>query len=192
MIFPSEYVENQSLNQDYPPPFVNNFGASMQEDSMLSVLQYNTFLTNLPNFQANFPVHDFSSCVSNNSTSDEGDDQLHNNMIIDERKKRRMISNRESARRSRMRKQKHLDELWSQVVRLRNENYCLVDKLNHLSESHDKVIEENAKLKEENSGLRQMLTDAQLSTTYNSLKDLEEAHFKAESSSDQSISNSQW
>lgn len=191
MIFPSEYAEIQSLNQDHPPPSVNNFGTLMQEDSMSSVLQYNTFLTNLPNFQANFPVHDFSSGVSNNSTSDEGDDQLHNNMIIDERKKRRMISNRESARRSRMRKQKHLDELWSQVVRLRNENYCLVDKLNHLSESHDKVVEENAKLKEENSGLRQMLTDAQLSTTYNSLKDLKEAHFKAESSSDQSISNSQ-
>ncbi|KAK1381026.1 Basic leucine zipper 43 [Heracleum sosnowskyi] len=191
MIFPSEYAEIQSLNQDHPSPFVNSFGTSMQEDSMSSVLQYNNFLTNLPTFQANFPVHDFSSCVSNNSTSDEGDEQIHNNMIIDDRKKRRMISNRESARRSRMRKQKHLDELWSQVVRLRNENYCLVDKLNHLSESHDKVVEENAKLKEENSGLRQMLTDAQLSTTYNSLKDLEEAQFKPESSSDQSISNSQ-
>ena len=191
MLFPSEYAEMQSLNQDHPSPFVNNFAVSMQEACMPSVLQYNTFLTNLPNFQANVPVHDFSSCVSNNSTSDEGDDQLHTNMIIDERKQRRMISNRESARRSRMRKQKHLDELWSQVVRLRTENYSLIDKLNNLSESHDKVLEENAKLKEENSGLRQMLTDAQLSSTYNSLKDLEEAHFNAESSSDQSISNSQ-
>ncbi|CAN0913245.1 Basic leucine zipper 43 [Linum grandiflorum] len=86
--------------------------------------------------------------------------------IIDERKQRRMISNRESARRSRMRKQKHLDELWSQVVRLRNDNHSLLDRLNRLSESHNRVVEENARLKEEASGLRQMLTDLPIGSPY--------------------------
>ncbi|MCI25532.1 BZIP transcription factor, partial [Trifolium medium] len=67
-----------------------------------------------------------------------------------------MISNRESARRSRMRKQKQLDELWSQVVWLRNENHQLLDKLNNFSETHDRVVQENVQLKEEASELRQM------------------------------------
>lgn len=77
-----------------------------------------------------------------------------------------MISNRESARRSRMRKQKHLDELWSQVVRLRNENHGLIDRLNHVSECHHRVVQENAKLKEEAADLRRMLTDLQISSPY--------------------------
>ena len=66
-----------------------------------------------------------------------------------------------------MRKQKHLDELWSQVVRLRNENHNLIDKLNHVSECHDLVLQENARLKEEASDLRQMLTDLQIGSPYN-------------------------
>lgn len=37
-----------------------------------------------------------------------------------------------------MRKQKHLDELWSQVVWLRSENHQLLDKLNDFSERHDR------------------------------------------------------
>lgn len=65
-----------------------------------------------------------------------------------------------------MRKQKHLDELWSQVVRLRTENHNLIDKLNHLSERHDRVLQENAKLKEEASDLRQMLTDLQIGSPF--------------------------
>lgn len=113
------------------------------------------------NFQVPSQVQEFnpqSPCLtSNNSTSDEADN--HQLSVINDRKQRRMISNRESARRSRMRKQKHLDELWSQVVWLRNENHQLLHKLNHVSENHDKVLQENAQLKEETSGLRQMLTD---------------------------------
>lgn len=106
-----------------------------------------------------------SSCISSTtSTSDEADEQHQS--LINERKHRRMISNRESARRSRMRKQKHLDELWSQVVWLRNENHQLMDKLNHVSESHDRVSQENVQLREEASELRQMICDMQLHSPY--------------------------
>ncbi|KAK9018045.1 hypothetical protein V6N11_001033 [Hibiscus sabdariffa] len=114
-----------------------------------------------------------SSCINSNSTSDEADEQQL--CVINERKQRRMISNRESARRSRMRKQRHLDELWSQVVWLRNENHQLIDKLNHVSESHDKVVQENAQLKEEASQLRQLFSDMQLTSPYSTLRDLEHA-----------------
>ncbi|GAB2288992.1 hypothetical protein Dimus_023295 [Dionaea muscipula] len=113
---------------------------------------------------------------SNSTNSDEADDQ-QNQSIIDERKQRRMISNRESARRSRMRKQRHLDELWSQVLRLRNENHQLIDKLNHVTQSHDHLIKENVLLKEQASQLGQMLTQLQLTTcsTYSgTLSDLED------------------
>ncbi|KAI4357930.1 hypothetical protein L6164_001846 [Bauhinia variegata] len=132
-------------------------------------LHLNTLLSNLPNTFFSPAGHDhfvpppsYLSC--SNSTSDEADE--HQLSIIDERKQRRMISNRESARRSRMRKQKHLDELWSQVVRLRTENHNLIDKLNHVSESHDIVLQENARLKEEACDLRQMLSDLQISNSF--------------------------
>lgn len=73
-----------------------------------------------------------------------------------------------------MRKQKHLDELWSQVVWLRNENHQLIDKLNHVSERHDQVLQENAQLKEEASELRQMLSNMQLNSPFPNLRDLDD------------------
>ncbi|KAL4310700.1 hypothetical protein GQ457_01G052070 [Hibiscus cannabinus] len=103
-----------------------------------------------PQLQELITLH--SSCVNSNSTSDEADEQQL--CVINERKQRRMISNRESARRSRVRKQRHLDELWSQVVWLRNENHLLIDKLNHVSESHDKAVQENVQLSTSSAALR--------------------------------------
>ncbi|KAL2329749.1 hypothetical protein Fmac_017330 [Flemingia macrophylla] len=132
-----------------------------------------------------------SSCISSNSTSDEADEQQQS--LINERKHRRMISNRESARRSRMRKQKHLDELWSQVVWLRNENHQLMDKLNHASESYDRVVQENVQLREQASELRQMICDMQLhspSYTPPSLSPVEDDDVSPYVKSDSSIAGS--
>ncbi|CAK9316803.1 unnamed protein product [Citrullus colocynthis] len=169
----------------------------MMQNSFQTLHHFNSFLGNLPMSHVPHPSHEFlaqSSSFSYNSTSDDAEEQQKS--IIDERKQRRMISNRESARRSRMRKQKHLDELWSQVLRLRTENHKLIDKLNHVSDSHEKVLLENARLKEEASDLRQMLSDLQLGSPYTPcLSNLEDvpcntAHLRAESSSCQSIANS--
>ncbi|KAK6128825.1 hypothetical protein DH2020_037461 [Rehmannia glutinosa] len=137
--------------------------------------QFHIFPNHLNQLHITPQVQEFnpnSTSFSSNSTSDEADEQQLS--IINERKQRRMISNRESARRSRMRKQKHLDELWSQVVWLRNENHQLIDKLNHVSESHDRALQENAQLKEEALGLRQMLGDMRLNSPYPGLRELDD------------------
>lgn len=78
---------------------------------------------------------------------------------VDERKRRRMVSNRESARRSRMRKRRYMDELWSMFAQLINENKCLDDELTRAREGYEKVLEENTKLREENSKSRKMISE---------------------------------
>ncbi|KAG7651059.1 Basic leucine zipper 8 [Arabidopsis thaliana] len=87
------------------------------------------------------------------ATSDDSSRTAEDN----ERKRRRKVSNRESARRSRMRKQRHMEELWSMLVQLINKNKSLVDELSQARECYEKVIEENMKLREENSKSRKMI-----------------------------------
>ncbi|KAK9067145.1 hypothetical protein SSX86_014470 [Deinandra increscens subsp. villosa] len=140
----------------------------------------------------NPPVHDIN-LQSIYSTSDEADEQQLS--LINERKQRRMISNRESARRSRMRKQKHLDELWSQVLWLRHENQQLMEKLNSFSETHDRVVRENTQLKEEVSGLREMVTGMKVNGTCPAISDLDDincndAYLRTESSNQSGSSSS--
>ncbi|KAJ6752976.1 BZIP PROTEIN (ATBZIP48) [Salix koriyanagi] len=190
---PSEVTGLHYLAPSNPPPYSDRF--IMSQNTLQEFDQFHQFTNPYYNFQIPSQVQEFSlqaSCMSSISTSDEADEQHLS--LINDRKQRRMVSNRESARRSRMRKQKHLDELWSQVVWFRNENHQLLDKLNHVTECHDRVVQENVQLKEETSELRQMLTAMQLSSPYPSLKDLEEitsdtAYLGAESSN-QSITSS--
>nr|GMD90492.1 bZIP transcription factor 11-like [Ipomoea batatas] len=81
------------------------------------------------------------SCVLQTSGSEEDLQTL-----MDQRKRKRMISNRESARRSRMRKQKHLDDLMAQVSQLRKENSQIVTAMNATTqqflnvEAHNSIL----------------------------------------------------
>ncbi|KAK1296158.1 Light-inducible protein CPRF2 [Acorus calamus] len=57
-----------------------------------------------------------------------------------------MSGGRESARRSRMRKQRHLDELRSHVVHLRSMHTHLIKRLNEAIEGRDRTLRENVEL----------------------------------------------
>ncbi|KAK5843522.1 hypothetical protein PVK06_005979 [Gossypium arboreum] len=94
--------------------------------------------------------------TNSNSSLDQPNQLLS---VIDERKRRRMISNRESARRSRMRKQKHLENLRNQVNRLRIENRELNNRLKFLLCHCHCVKTDNDRLRSEYSILRQKLSD---------------------------------
>lgn len=67
--------------------------------------------------------------------------------LMDQRKRKRMQSNRESAKRSRMRKQKHLDDLMGQVSELRKENSEILTSINITTQHFVKVEAENSVLR---------------------------------------------
>ncbi|OWM80869.1 bZIP transcription factor 44-like [Punica granatum] len=77
------------------------------------------------------------------SGSSEGDSVV----VTDQRKRKRMESNRESARRSRMRRQKHLDDLNSQAAQLRKENNQILTGINVTTQHFLNVEAENSVLR---------------------------------------------
>ncbi|KAL8211087.1 hypothetical protein R6Q57_005524 [Mikania cordata] len=94
---------------------------------------------------------------TSNSCSDDGGPMIINQ--TDDRKLRRMISNRESARRSRMRKQKHLENLRNLVNRHKSANQYLTDRLRFVTRQEQIIRKENERLKTETGILQQRLWD---------------------------------
>ena len=74
-----------------------------------------------------------------NSASDEVEEQH----VIDERRQRRMLFNKESAKRSRLRKQQHLDEPRAQMVHLMIDNKEILKKCNVASQHYVHITKDN-------------------------------------------------
>ncbi|KAI3461941.1 hypothetical protein Pfo_018604 [Paulownia fortunei] len=91
------------------------------------------------------PISGASSVCSSlqNSGSEE-----HLQHTLDQRKRKRMLSNQESARRSRMRKQKHLDDLTAQVTQLRAENNHVLTNMNAVTQLYLNIDSENSMIGE--------------------------------------------
>lgn len=96
-----------------------------------------------------------STQIQNNNSGSEEDLQVL--MVVDERKRKRMQSNRESARRSRMRKQKHLDDLIGQVTQLKKENSNILSSINMTTQQYANVEADNSVLRAQMMELTQRL-----------------------------------
>ncbi|RYR28935.1 hypothetical protein Ahy_B01g053160 isoform A [Arachis hypogaea] len=112
------------------------------------------------------PVTSSSGSDEPNQPTDEPDRSLdekparpYRDMVIDERKRRRMLSNRESARRSRMRKQRHLENLRNQLNKCRVENRELNNRLQFIVHHLNRIRTENQWLRSERTVLWQKLSD---------------------------------
>ncbi|KAI3448697.1 hypothetical protein Pfo_005362, partial [Paulownia fortunei] len=85
----------------------------------------------------------------------EGETETTQNMDpTDAKRMRRMLSNRESARRSRRRKQAHLTELETQVSQLRVENSSLLKRFTDISQKYNEAAVDNRVLKADVETLR--------------------------------------
>ncbi|KAJ0967706.1 hypothetical protein J5N97_024623 [Dioscorea zingiberensis] len=88
-----------------------------------------------------------------NSSGSDGPDP------VDERRRRRMVSNRESARRSRIRKQRHLEGLRLQSARLRSENRELASRLAAVRHHCLFFRQDNHRLRSESTVLHRRLSE---------------------------------
>ncbi|XP_073122963.1 bZIP transcription factor 44-like [Henckelia pumila] len=95
-----------------------------------------------------------SSSPQIQNSGSEGGDLLKS---IDQRKRKRMESNRESARRSRMRKQKHLDDLTAEITQLTKENSQILTKISATTQHYGNIEAENSILRAQMMELSQRL-----------------------------------
>ncbi|KAI6675403.1 hypothetical protein NL676_003309 [Syzygium grande] len=105
-------------------------------------------------------------CDNSAAFDEAGEDRVsqrhhfdHVSNVIHDKKLRRRISNRASARRSRLRKKKQIEELQMQVDQLRGANNKLADKIISLLESNSQILQENGRLKEKVSSLQVIATE---------------------------------
>lgn len=101
--------------------------------------------------------HADSNSNSNCDSNSNSDGTNRADPLTDQRKRRRMISNRESARRSRVRKQKHLEDLTDEVNRLKTENTQLSNRLLSVLHHCHRMMADNEQLHLEHSVLEEKL-----------------------------------
>lgn len=159
-------------------PYTSSPTQNMETDS-LTHLEYPSqglhhipfYYSQLHNFPSNsnspiqIPLHKSSPNTSsnsnnNNSNSNNNDDNSGEaKALLDDRKKKRMFSNRESARRSRMRKKQQIEVLQYHVDHLQSLNHQLSQKIIYLLECNQQITQQNAQLKDKVSSLQGAISD---------------------------------
>lgn len=95
--------------------------------------------------------------VQNQNQVSSGSDGDLRYATFDEKKRKRMISNRESARRSRMKKQQHVDKLIAEMSQLQSQNKVVTQKINEATDMFVGVVSENNVLRAQLSELTDRL-----------------------------------
>lgn len=88
-----------------------------------------------------------ASCSVNSRTSTEFQSSGSEEALQLQRKRKRMLSNRESARLCRMRKQKQMADLTAQVAQLQNDNAQILKSINDTTQRYLSVEAENSVLR---------------------------------------------
>ncbi|KAK9684435.1 hypothetical protein RND81_10G209900 [Saponaria officinalis] len=146
---------------------------------------FNKFIPNIIN--SNYePLNDNNLITlnpTNNNVPSPSNDNNNNNeeLIIKEndeeqeiRRLKRMLSNRESARRSRLRKRRQLETLQHQVCQLVAANYQLGEQLVQVTEANYRILQENAQLRQDAVLLQKNVTDLITSINNGGLEEEEE------------------
>ena len=97
------------------------------------------------------------------SSSSEGDERY---AMVDEKKRKRMISNRESARRSRMRREQHIKDLNCQITYFKTKNCEIAQKINSITKQSIDVELENQVLMRMGDELRKKLESLEIVSSY--------------------------
>ncbi|EOA25285.1 hypothetical protein CARUB_v10018599mg [Capsella rubella] len=123
--------------------------------------------TFVPAFETGFTPWDISHLFSVFDSSSSLDDPIPSfsthdvapttKNITDERKKKRKLSNRESAKRSREKKQKHLEEMSIQLNQLKTQNQDLTNQLRYVLYHYRRTNTENDRLRLEHRILQDKL-----------------------------------
>ncbi|KAK3008161.1 hypothetical protein RJ639_013973 [Escallonia herrerae] len=92
------------------------------------------------------------------------DDERYTTM--DEKKRRRMISNLESARRSRMKREQHTKDLNDQVMLFMNDRKEIIQKINEVGQRYGAIEAENRILRAQREDLSKRLESAEIVASY--------------------------
>ncbi|CAI9776776.1 unnamed protein product [Fraxinus pennsylvanica] len=86
--------------------------------------------------------------------------------MIDEKKRKRMISNRESAKRSRMKREQHVKDLNDQIMYFMNKHSEMIHKINEITPLYESTESENRILRLQREDLRKRLESLDIVSRY--------------------------